>query len=75
MRNFTELFEYLKNTSQNDLLKEVKIIVKDDFEEIVTGISRLNGVMTYLTHYLMLPKPMVREKEDDVLTILEVASY
>jgi len=74
MRNFTELFEYLKNTSQTDLYKELKIIVNTDFDEIISGISTLNAALMYLTQYLMLPKPVIEKKEDEILTIAEVAS-
>jgi excisionase family DNA binding protein len=74
MRNFTELFEYLKNTSQTDLYKELKIIVNTDFEEIISGISTLNAALTYLNQFLMLPKPIIIKKEDEILTTAEVAS-
>lgn len=74
MRNFTELFEYLKNTSQTDLHKELRIITNNDFDEIISGISNLNGVLTYLTQYMMIPKPTVVEEKDEVLIIAEAAS-
>jgi len=75
MRNLTELFEYVKNTSQDDLMKEVKIIVNQTPEEVLAGISRWSGILTYINYFLMIPKSVVQKEEDPIWTVKEACSY
>jgi hypothetical protein len=75
MRNLTEFFEYVKNTSQDDLMKEVKFVVNENSEGVLAGIGIWSSILTYLNYYLMIPKPVVKTIEDEIMTIKEVCSY
>jgi excisionase family DNA binding protein len=75
MRNLTELFEYVKNTSQDDLMKEVKLIIDQNPEEVIAGISRWNGILTYINYFLMIPESRVQREEDPLWTVKEVCSF
>jgi excisionase family DNA binding protein len=75
MRNLTEFFEYVKNTSQDDLMKEVKFVVNENSEEVLAGICVWSSVLTYLNYYLLIPKQVDKTKEDEIMTVKEVCSY
>ena len=75
MRNLTELFDYVKNTSQDDLMKKVKFVVTENSEKVLIGLGRLNSVLTYINYYLMIPQPFTEKREDNIMTIKEACSY
>ena len=75
MRNFTELFEYLKNTNGNELFKEVKLITSGDIDEVLLGVGKLTGLLKSIDYFLTSPKPLLKEDDDEILTIAEASSY
>ena len=75
MRNFTELFEYLKNTNDSELFKEVKLITSGDIDEVLLGVGKLTGLLKSIDYFLISPKPLLKEQDDEILTIAEASSY
>ncbi len=56
-------------------MKDVKFVANENSEGVLARIGIWNSILTYLNYYLMIPKPVVKTIEDEILTVKEVCSY